>query len=87
MKIVNKKCSVVCHFEANGKINPIRIRISNEDQEYTVIKIDKVIKQDLIKEYGKEYLRYTCQGAVQDLIKIFELRFYIKDLTWILYKI
>lgn len=60
MKVVNIKCSLVCHFEANGKINPIRIRISNEDQEYTVIKIDNVIKQDLIKEYGKEYLRYSC---------------------------
>ena len=48
MKVVSKKIDMIACFKKDGKINPIKFRIE-EDNKYQVIKIGKIISTDLEK--------------------------------------
>lgn len=86
MKVVVNKIEMIAHFKDDGKINPIKFRIKEEDS-YNVIKIKKVIKVDEQKIAGEKIKMYTCTAVINNTEKIFELRFNIKNCEWYLYKI
>lgn len=86
MKVINKPCDVVSSTDIKGNITPHRIRLE-ENNEFIVIKIQKIVSKELLKLAGKEYLCYTCQGLFHNVIKVFELRFCKSDYLWTLYKI
>jgi len=48
MKVVSKRIEMIAYFKKDGKINPIKFRIE-EDNKYQVIKIGKIISTDLEK--------------------------------------
>lgn len=87
MKIINKNVECVASFSYKGVPKPDRIRIVDENSERQVIEINKIYKIDEIKFKGDQYIVYTCTCIINGMEKIFELRYYLKETTWILYKI
>lgn len=43
MKIVAKQIEVVCWMDTKGNINPVRLKITNDDESESVVKIGRVI--------------------------------------------
>lgn len=86
MKVVEKKIEMIAQFKGDGTIIPIRFRIKEEDS-YNVIKIKNIIKVDEQKIAGEKLRAYTCTAVINNLEKIFELRFNINKCEWYLYKI
>jgi len=86
MKIVSKKIEMIAYFKEDGKINPIRFRIEQENK-CQVIKIGKIISTDLEKLCGNKMWVFTCSAVIGDVEKIFELKYDIEKCSWILYKI
>lgn len=86
MKVVAKKVEMIAYFEENGKVKPIRFRFK-EDDEYKIIKINKIINIGSEKLCGNKMWVYTCSSIINNMEKIFEIKYDIAKCSWILYKI
>lgn len=87
MKIVAKPIEVVSWTDAKGNINPIRFRITNEDESNSVVKIDKVICVDKEKLAGNNMLVFKCQSVINRAEKLYEIKYELGTCRWILFKI
>lgn len=85
MKVVAKPIEVIAWFGKDGKINPIKFRI--EQEEIKVIKIEKVLKREKEKLAGRYMEKFLCSSVVDGAEKLFELKFDILSSQWILFKI
>lgn len=86
MKVVSKEIEMIAHFKKEGKINPIKFRIE-EESKWQVIKIGKIISADLQKLCGNKMWVFTCSAIIGDTEKIFEIKYDIENMKWILFKI
>ncbi len=87
MKVVFKKISVICWFNEEGEISPIRIKLLNEEGEICVINIDKVVERKTEKLIGNLTHCYLCEASINNIKKLLELKYEITTSKWILYKI
>lgn len=86
MKVVAKNIEMIAHFDIDGKIKPIRFRYM-ENNEHQVVKINKIITIDSEKYCGNKMLVYTCSAVINNIEKIFEIKYDIEGCKWILFKI
>lgn len=87
MKIVAKPIQMVVWFDEKGIPNPVRFRIINEDQSYMVIKIDKVLFKNTEKLAGNIMYIFRCQSLINNIQKVYEIKYEISTCRWILFKI
>ena len=86
MKVVSKKIDMIAYFKKDGKINPIKFRIEEEDK-CQVIKIEKIISTDLEKLCGNRMWVFTCSAVIDGMEKVFELKYDVEGCSWVLFKI
>jgi hypothetical protein len=87
MKVVAKPIEVVSYTDDKGDIRPLRFRIQNEDQTTKVIKIDKVITKETEKLAGNYMLVFKCQSLIDNIQRLFEIKYELQTCKWILFKI
>lgn len=85
MKVINREIEVLCLFE-EGVPSPIRMRLSNEEGEKQVIKIDKVIQRDFEKLAGNKMYVYTCHCKINGLLHILTLKYELDTCKWFVFK-
>ena len=87
MKVVAKPIEMVAWTDTKGNVNPVRFRITKEDETSSVVKIDKVISVDKEKLAGNNMLVFKCQSAVNGADKMYEIKYELSSCRWILFKI
>lgn len=87
MKCIRKPIEVIALFDLEGNPAPIKFRCHDEEEEMTVIKVDKVLKRDVDRFAGNRMIRYTCQSLLEGQLKPFEIRYEVDTCKWYLYKI
>lgn len=87
MKIVNMSIDLLCWFDKQGIPHPIRFRLTNKEGSNIVVKVDKVIKQDLEKLAGNRMIVFTCQSVIDNQLKLFVLKYQIDTCKWTLFKV
>jgi len=87
MKVVAKPIEMVAWTDAKGNINPVRFKITKDDESSSVVKIDKVITRTQEKFAGNQMIVFTCQSLVGDVEKLYEIKYEISTCKWILFKI
>lgn len=87
MKVVMKPIEMIAFFAKEGILTPIRYRFLNEEEHYTVIKVDRVIHRTEEKIAGNPMINYRCQSVIEGFEKIYELKYEIKTCKWFLFKI
>jgi len=87
MKVLALPIEMVSYTDNKGYIKPIRFRMQIDDEPMEVIKIDKVIVRDIERFAGNIMLVYKCQSLIDDVIKLFEIKYEISTCRWILFKI
>jgi hypothetical protein len=87
MKVVAKPIEVVSYTDSKGDIRPIKIRIQNEEEGTTVIKVDKVLHKDKEKLAGNPMLIFRCQSIIDEVERQFELKYDLQSCRWMLFKI
>ena len=87
MKIVVKPIEMVAWTDTKGNINPVRFKITKDDESISVVKIDKVICVDKEKLAGNNMLVYKCQSVINGLDKLYEIKYELSSCRWILFKI
>jgi hypothetical protein len=87
MKVVAKPIQVVSWTDEKGNVNPVRFKITNEDESNSVVRIDKVITIDKEKLAGNYMLVFKCQSVVNGADKLYEIKYELSTCKWILFKI
>jgi len=87
MKVLALPIEMVSYTDNKGNIKPIRFRMQINNEPMQVVKIDKVIVKDTEKFAGNIMFVYKCQSLINDVIKLFEIKYEISTCRWILYKI
>lgn len=86
MIMLNKEIEVLAIFNKDN-IKPFKFRIQDEEQQWQVYKIDKVLfnKKEVINKSA--HIIFRCQGAVDGIMKSYELKFDVANTRWSLYYI
>jgi hypothetical protein len=85
MKVVAKEIEVICHFSKQG-ITPLKFKMQEKDN-YKVIKVDKVISKTSEKLCGNIALIFDCQSVIDGIEKLYQLKYIVEDMKWLLFKI
>lgn len=87
LKTIAKPIDVVAWVDKAGIIHPIRFKIEKEDHIEAVVKVDRVISIDKEKLGGNEMLIFRCQSEINNVNRLFELKYENRTCKWILWKI
>ena len=87
MKVVAKPIEVVSWTDTKGNINPVRFKITKDDESTSVVKIDKVICRDKEKLAGNIMLVFKCQSVINEIERVYEIKYELGTCKWILFKI
>ena len=87
MKVVAKPIEVVSWTDKEGNIHPIRFRYENKEEEYVVIKINRIIYKSLEKLCGNPMMIYRCVTTTGGTERIFEIKYALNTCKWMLFKI
>ena len=87
MKVLALPIEMISYTDNKGTIRPIRFRMQIDDELMQVIKIDKVLVKETEKLAGNIMIVYKCQSLIDNVIKLFEIKYEISTCKWILFKI
>ena len=87
MKVLALPIEVLSYTDDKGSIRPIRFRMQINDEPMQVIKIDKVIVKETEKLAGNIMIVFKCQSLIDNVIKLFEIKYELATCRWILFKI
>ena len=86
MKVCANPIEMVSYTKLNGVINPIRFRLQLQDESVIVIKVDRVITRENEKLAGNNMIVFKCQSQINDVQRLFELKYELSTCRWILFK-
>ncbi len=87
MKIVGDEIDVIVKFKKANKPVPLKFSIQEAGEMPRIIKVEKVLYTSEEKLAGIRSYVYRCQSTIDGEEKLFELKYYIQDCRWVLYKI
>lgn len=87
MKVLMKDIEVIALFKEKGHPVPLRFRYYDENIGNVVVPINRVVFSEEEKIAGKKVIIYRCQSYMNNIEKIFELKFEIDTCKWYLYKL
>lgn len=86
MKVLMKPIEMIAWFTEAGKPRPIKFKFVYTDDCIT-IKVGKIITIDEEKIAGNRMYLYKCQSIIENVEKIYELKYEINTCKWFLFKI
>lgn len=86
MKVIMKPIEMIAWFTEEGIPKPLRYRLINEDGEQQVIKVDRIISTSQEKLAGNRMIVFTCQSCINNIEKVYELKYELSTCKWFLSK-
>ncbi|NLY18203.1 MAG: hypothetical protein GX045_04480 [Clostridiaceae bacterium] len=87
MKVIMRSVDMICCTSKEGVITPIKFRITDENKEYKIIRIDKILSRDEEKLAGNRMLVFKVQSVINNCEWLFEMKYEFSTCKWFLYKI
>ena len=87
MKVLTLPIEMVSYTDEKGFLWPVRFRMQITNEPKQVIKIDRVIAKQTERFAGNIMIVYKCQSLIDNVIKLFEIKYELATCKWILYKI
>ena len=81
MQILMTPMEVIAHFDINGKLRPLRLRLEGE-----AVKIEQVVSMTEERLAGNKMLCFRCQSEIGGELKPFEIKFELNTCKWFLWK-
>ena len=85
MRILMQPIEMIAWFSEDKHPIPLRYRIDSEDDDKLVIKIDRILYSQDEKLVGNKIISYRCEGLINNLDKIFEIKYDISSCKWYLF--
>ncbi|UWG98285.1 hypothetical protein LPY66_05635 [Dehalobacter sp. DCM] len=86
MKVYMQPVELIAWFTRDGIPQPLKYRITAEDGTYQIVSIQRIVHRTEEKTAGNRMLIFRCEAEVNNLLKLFELKFEVQTCTWYLYK-
>lgn len=86
MKVWMKPIEMIAWFNQDSMPVPLRYRIKLNDGSNKVVKVDKVIHKEEEKLAGNRMIVYKCESIINNLQRIYELKYEIDTCKWFLFK-
>ncbi len=87
MKVLMKPIEMIAWFSEDKHPIPLRYRIDSEDGDKVVIKIDRILYSQDEKLVGNKIISYQCEGQVNNLHKVFQIKYDISSCKWYVYSL
>lgn len=87
MNIISKPIDVLASFTKEGVPTPIRFKYQGEGNEPIVIKVDHVLFKETEKLAGNQMILFRCQSTIQDVLKVYDIKYELATCKWMLFKI
>lgn len=88
MKIVALPIDAVVYFMGKEMPKPYRFRCREENgEEAAPVKIDRIYDVEKTNIAGAPAFVYRCQSEIDGVMKLYELRYFVRECCWELYKI
>jgi len=81
-----KPIEMIAWFTKDGYPIPLRYRLTDEDEENVVIKVDKILFKEEQKIAGNRMILYRCESIINNTLRVFELKYEISTCKWFLFK-
>jgi len=85
MKVLMKPIEMIAWFTKDDYPIPLRYRLT-EDNKNIVIKINKILFNEEEKLAGNRMVLYRCESIINDVQRIYELKYEISSCKWYLFK-
>ena len=82
MNWVNCPVDVISVCSAGGEIQPLRLRVEDENHELLRIDITEVVSSKKIQYVGIEAQVFVCKAVVNDQQWLLELKYTIRSHSW-----
>ena len=80
---LNYPIQMVCAFSTQGDIKPLRFRYEDPEHQIITVDVDNVIaRKEMSIGYGGSLI-FTCESEIDDVKRIYELRYEIGTHKWI----
>lgn len=86
MKVLMKPIEMIAWFNKDNYPIPLRYRVSSENMEDVVIRVDKILFREEEKLAGNRMILYRCESLINNTQKLFELKYDISTCKWYLFK-
>ena len=85
MSKIARTIQMIAWFDEKGKINPIKFKYNNEDEENKVIFINKILNRNLEKLAGNLMWKFTCSSVIDGVECIYNIKYDLINGRWILF--
>lgn len=86
VKVYNKSVDMIAWFQKDSAIRPMRFKLTQDDGEEITIKVNRLINRTTEKVAATIYENFKCQSVINNVERVYELRYDQKNFKWILYK-
>lgn len=83
---VNRPVQMINFFGIDGKIQPIRFRLEDEEHELQTVSIKQIVSVNEVQHVGIESQIFLCRGDFVGRERLFELRYHIRGHRWTLFR-
>lgn len=73
---------VICWCQADGKLQPLRVRVMDEQEIYRRVDIESVLRRDEIHHTGAEAQFFICRGTIDGRTLQFTLKYLLRSHRW-----
>lgn len=77
---------VICLSNMDGKLQPLRIRMTQEDSLVKIGNVSEILCTKENHRIGAESRSYLCRIQWEKGVAVLELKFYIRSLSWFITK-
>jgi len=81
MKTLMTPIEVIAHFDIDGKLRPLRLKLEGE-----VVRIDQVVSMTEEKLAGNRMMCFKCQSEIDGVLTPFEIKYELGTCKWFLFK-
>lgn len=77
-----KPVDVISVCNADGSIQPLRLRLGDAEQGYFRVEITQVLDTKEIEYVGIEAKWFLCRGKTENREHLFELKYFYRSHVW-----
>ena len=82
----NIPIQMIAHCGADGSMQPLRFRFEDASHMLHTVQICEVLDCRRVDYVGIEALIYLCKAVVEDMERIYELRYTVRAHKWVLFR-
>lgn len=86
-EILNTPIQLISSCSTLGDFTPLRFRYEDEQHVLHTVSIERVLSSSTTCLAGVECILYTCSARLDDRIRIFILKYYVRSHKWSIYQI